>query len=563
MASTRTISIYLLKPEIRSARAALKDEIGELREHVVAAGETVGTLFVSEGDQSPPDWVKFLADVTEPRVEDLTRSLSALLLIEASGRWFAIAFGYGRRLLDPDVYERDFGLKCALNGVDPKLLRGAEARTFDDYALHTLRQLSRLSTIGSLELNTDRELVVSLAGQLDDPNLGKRIDGRDAVRITAEIQPDQLHSKCGELLAMSEKTDYQETFPFFDTIRRVSDPGEIARLEGWAFSALGQQKFEEFDLFPPQILSEEIVAFRFKSSAGKPTEVIEPDSHLLAHPIRGPQSSKGVKAKLERFRLRGIDGNGDVVDEWSFLECLHWEHKEGDAVYVLDGGEWYRIKQSLVAEVETFAKELKPSGISWPRATNKQHEDEYNAAAAAALGFALLDRRLVTLPGQTSIEPCDLFTAQRQFVHVKHRKGGSAPLSHLFAQAVVAAQCFTLEPEFRAKFSQKLEAAKPGFGAHSPENAVVGEYEVVLAMITTPSARGNVAEELPFFSKVVLRLAVRQLTAMGFKVSVDAIPTKVVVPTGRTTDLTKKLGLRPIKIPPGPPRQQVAPIKKK
>lgn len=532
MARTHTLSVYLLKKQIDSAARALKEEYFEnLEEHALIAGETTGTLYVNEGEESSPDWVKFLAGVTEPPVSYQSRSVSAILILEASGRLFAITYGYGRRLLDPEAYERDFGLLCAMNSVDPAKLRGAEARTFDEFALHTLRQISRLSTIGSLEIDTNRELVISMEGQLEDPELGKRIDGRDAVRITAELTPDELQKKCEELLRESEKKDYRTRFPFFDTIKRVRDPVEIRRLEQRAMSALGQHRLPEFDLFPPQIVTGDIVAFEF-SLNGRSTRVFEPHSGLLSSVLRGPQSPQQVRSKLERVYLRGLDGNGEVVDEWSFFRCLHWEHSDGAAVFVLDGGQWYRIAPNLVAEVEAFAAEMKSSGIAWPPATSKEEEGDYNASAATSLDCALLDaKHLVRLPGQTPVEPCDLFTAQRQFVHVKRRKGGSAPLSHLFMQAVVSAEGFVKEEKFRQALRRALEKVKPGYGIYSPDEIRARDYRIVLGMIAKPGT-GNIAEGLPFFSKVTLRLAVMQLTSMNFEVFVDTIPIKDVVPTG-------------------------------
>jgi uncharacterized protein (TIGR04141 family) len=68
----------------------------------------------------------------------------------------------------------------------------------------------------------------------------------------------------------------------------------------------------------------------------------------------------------------------------------------------------------------------------------KDHEAvavSYNERAAFAHGYYLLDKKLVkSTRTTTAIELCDLLTSNREFVHVKHRKGGSAGLSHLFSQ---------------------------------------------------------------------------------------------------------------------------------
>jgi uncharacterized protein (TIGR04141 family) len=544
MTALNAASIYLLKDTVKADPAAFKDDPAALRAHAVAAGETVGTLYVQVGDDSPPDWVKALAPVTVPALEDTTHSLGAVLILPAGGRRFAVAFGSGRHLLDPDAYVRDFGLLCALNGVDPEQLRGAEARTFDDYALHTLKQLSRLSDLASLELNTEKELVVALSGRLEDSSLGIKVDGRDAVRLTAEIDLAELHLKCTRLFELSQKTAYKDRFPFRDRIRRVTDRTKIGDLNKQAFSRLGQQKFAEFDLFPPQVVSDEIVIFAAKSKGSTRTKFAEPEPQHLKYAIRGPQPPEAVERLLKGRCLEGLNGSGEVVEEWTFKECLHWEFIAGGVTYVLDAGSWYEIDSGWVADVEAFVGNLVPSGIDWPAAQTEQNEDEYNDDAAAALGHALMDQRFVKLKGQTKVEACDLFAAPARFIHVKKRKGGSGPLSHLFAQALVSAEGFVMVPEFRVLLAELLEESKSGYGQFSPADVDPSKYEVVLALITTPGAKGNVVKKLPFFSKVTLRLAVTRLESMGFKVFVDPIVTQF-----KTTGPAKKA---PKKATPSP-----------
>lgn len=52
----------------------------------------------------PPRWKTYLAPhVAEPIDDIYTASASAVLLFEASDRLFAVTFGGGRHLLEPDV----------------------------------------------------------------------------------------------------------------------------------------------------------------------------------------------------------------------------------------------------------------------------------------------------------------------------------------------------------------------------------------------------------------------------------------------------------------------------
>jgi uncharacterized protein (TIGR04141 family) len=123
---------------------------------------------------------------------------------------------------------------------------------------------------------------------------------------------------------------------------------------------------------------------------------------------------------------------------------------------VLDGGRWYRIGQRFANDIEQFIQNLGPSGLGLPSALRGETEGNYNERVASVNGLALLDKRLIRIAGQSAIEACDLFSSDGHFIHVKHRKGGSAPLSHLFGQALVSAECLVREPEFRTKLRESL-----------------------------------------------------------------------------------------------------------
>lgn len=71
-------------------------------------------------------------------VKEPADALNVVLLVKASKRLFALTFGSGRHLLEYGAYERNFGLRVALNLVDPDQIRSAQSRTFVDTALQIL-----------------------------------------------------------------------------------------------------------------------------------------------------------------------------------------------------------------------------------------------------------------------------------------------------------------------------------------------------------------------------------------------------------------------------------------
>jgi uncharacterized protein (TIGR04141 family) len=517
-----------LKPGVTGPRDALREDVDALTEHAFAAGDGGsagnGVLYMAPMQEREPDWVALLRPATSPPVAARSQSTSAVLVLPAAGRWFAITFGYGRTLLDAASYERRFGLKVTLNAVNASQLRGAQARTFNDHALHTRRQVSKLSRIEALELDVERDLVVALGGTLADDQLGRRIDGRHAVRLTAELDAAMLATRCGELLAESQKNRYRADFPWIDTIEEVVDPAEIADLESRAAELLGRRSFSNFDLYPSELVTDEIVSYRVWPSHGG-LVVIEPDANrLLGLAINVPMSGPMARTAAEHHKLVAVDAQGDAVARWSFWDCLHLELTLAGRRVVLDDGHWYRIQKAFADEVDAFAARLTASSLSLPPAERDEKEGTYNERAAQGAGYALLDQKTITLPGRTAIEACDLFGPRGQLVHVKRRKGGSSPLSHLIGQAAVSAGLLLNERAFRDELRNRLSVAHPGFERLVGEPALARDHPIVLALITNTAATGRVATELPFFTKVFLRQNVRPLINMGFAVHVDEIP---------------------------------------
>jgi uncharacterized protein (TIGR04141 family) len=522
MSRTYTVSIYLLKEEVSEAREALREDAGELNQHAFSAGGAEGVVFVAPTEETEPDWVELLRPATRPPVEQRTHSPRAVLVLHTSGRWFAATFGQGRTLLDPRRYVRRFGLRVALNTVDPARLRSAQARTFNDYVLQTMRQVSRLSRVEALELDVERDLVTALGGILSDEALGRRIDGRDAVRLTAQLDAAGLVKKCSRLLTASKATRYKQEFPWIDTIEEVTDPEAIDELESRIAERLGQGKFTGVDLFPPELVTEEIVEYRVWPEHGGQV-VIEPDGRLLRLAIPRVMSGKDARQALEHNRLVAQDASGSEVARWPFWDCLHAEVLHQATRVVLDDGRWYRVQKRFADNVDKFAAKLRPSGLRLPSAKREEQEGNYNARAAGDGGFALLDKRTIKLPNRSPIEACDLFSGSGHLVHVKRRKGGSSPLSHLIGQASVSATLLLDEREFRDGVRKELKQARAGFEQKLAEPALAADHPIVLALITNASATGKIADALPFFTKVFLRQNVRQLQDMGFEVFLDEI----------------------------------------
>lgn len=139
-----------------------------------------------------------------------------------------------------------------------------------------------------------------------------------------------------------------------------------------------------------------------------------------------------------------------------------------------------------------------------------------------------MDRNTVTFPGERGpVEVCDIFTAQRQLVHVK-RGLDAHDLSHLFMQGLNSAGLFRNMPYFREQTRAKLADLRPALVDLVPEDKPQRDsFEVVYAIITPETER--VPTRLPFFSRLSLVRCAEQLDDIDFRVSVRGVAVPNIV----------------------------------
>src|SRR5947209_5934444 len=155
-------------------------------------------LFLAKPEERQPLWVDFLKKgFPRLKIPDNV-SNSAVLIVKVKHRrrdcYFAFTFGFGRFLLRPGSYERNYGLRVALNTIyphrkeneelDPIRLRSVDSKTVAANTLRTRRQADRRTSFETFDVDVQRDLLTGLTGQpLDDRRWGTRITGSDALYL--------------------------------------------------------------------------------------------------------------------------------------------------------------------------------------------------------------------------------------------------------------------------------------------------------------------------------------------------------------------------------------------
>ena len=513
-----TLRVMLIKAGVTDNKAIFNDLDSLKHVKLVAAVPFKGVFAWRKQGMNVPSWLAFVKPHLDGSIDDLKNaSTAAVLLIEAEKRRFAFTFGHGRNLLNPEAYERDFGLRVALNTVSPSKIRSVDCRNFEELTIQTRRQTSRASSLDSFAVNVTQDLFRQIMGEPTDEKFAKRLAGSDGLMIATPIVLPDLAKKCKELLAAYTSKEYQKRgFAFIDHLHRERDPVRVAVLDDLLVKALAGNRFDAMHMAPPEPIDMQDVDKFVYSAAQKAAPYDELEVTDLVNELGG--TAEVTLASLKHQKVGVRYGNGDYSDlRWSAYRTLVFETDHSGSHYVLTCGEWFEVHKSFVKTVAKRVQELsKAATLQLPAAKTGDSEGAYNTSVQKSCGYVLLDKQCSRAMG-SAIEVCDLLTPQKQFIHVK-RKTRSATLSHLFSQGVISADCFLDDEQYRKEIKTLVAKSNAKLAA-SIENdrPKTSDYEVVYAILC--KATTNWPLSLPFFSQLNLMNAADHLSRMQYKVS--------------------------------------------
>jgi uncharacterized protein (TIGR04141 family) len=123
---TTPLSIYLLKREINTSTRVLK--LHNAKSHPVEIEGTTSVLHLQSPTSNPPTFAQLFTANDQLDGIDLgtNQSTGAVLELHHAGNTFFVAFGNGFHMIEMGFMVADFGLKTALNLVEPKDIRGID-----------------------------------------------------------------------------------------------------------------------------------------------------------------------------------------------------------------------------------------------------------------------------------------------------------------------------------------------------------------------------------------------------------------------------------------------------
>lgn len=430
-------------------------------------------------------------------------------------RMFAVSFGYGKNLLKSELLERRFGLMVALNSIKVDEIRSVDTNSMEANPLNNRTQASILSNIGNFNIDVEKDLLKAVTGKAEIEQEGDILQGTLSGADSLAVSTDKLYNSLDSFLKacynqyISE--NYRTNFEWVDHIQNIKDNDLTKDLDNSLIENINSDEPEKLWISIPEIINyQEPFFFKLKTE--------EHYDDLDINILKKEFSSAFILSNAKNRRIICSREDNNIIGIWPVYRCLYTEIEKNNKLYILNDGKWYQVEQEFVNTVNSVYSNAIISNIELPIYESNEVEKNYNERTCRQNpdNCFLMDRKLISYGG-SEIEFCDIFTKEKQFIHVK-KYNGSAVLSHLFAQGLVSAESF-FDKKFRHLVNEKLEG---DFKVDEIGDILPGEYEIVYAIAKGGTENGKLPD-IPFFSKVSFRIAKNRLEKYGYKVSVIGI----------------------------------------
>ena len=512
------LTIYLAKEDFPAADQVLKPNAARFEISVALNGQQLGSLFLMRTKSKPPPWAGFFHKIVDPEQIGFNKSTGALLTIRDQDRLFLLTFGQGRHLIRPGCIETNFGLRSALNLLQPESIRSIDKSSLEALPKQAREQSGVAVGLQFFGIDVERDLLRAITGTPKHPLLGLRIFGGDPLKISVNIELQEVKPLLQSILRSYDDESYKfGPFSWIDHIGEVKDKDLTDQLDHELVTKINERALDNTWLCAPQLIEwDRVVGFKY--SMGRRA--------LRYHDTRIEEwlevlGKEPIDAQIIRKRkIRCVDSDDYTVFEDTVYRFLYAEIWHEGTAHILNAGKWYAVDRGYAETVEREYRAIQAKAYERDLLVyDDETETAYNKRLAASnpLEFVLMDSDNISLPGAASlVEPCDLYRSGKELIHVK-RYGGSSVLSHLFNQGLVSGELLQRDREFREKLNEKLPAAlKMASPKRMPDR---GEYTVVYAIISEQEEGLTV----PFFSKISLKHAVARLEAFGFNVRLAKI----------------------------------------
>ncbi|WP_404467344.1 DUF6119 family protein [Planococcus rifietoensis] len=589
--SRKNLNIYLLNGNLGGLNNYLREEFQDeklVSKHLIKNSEMgseieTGIIRVLKESLDPPPWIKYVNEISKKKAVNIPKKTSVkcviLLRVRAAvnSKVFALTFGNGDLLLNPDYIVSDFGLKLSKSLLTVDEISSIDSMSIDRKIFNTRKQSStvlmaeKLSDYGTH--NIVKKIYGSFKGATDDFQKPFFLGGSGGLQFTGEVD---LLTELGPLLsnfgkAYDEYSDKSKKFVLADNLIPVAGKNEKIELD----KMLGQKildiiespKFDKRSTSTLKISPQEIfdindfngffiTGLGYKSSQITSAfdideiDYLERFSRQLKNQKRNVQ---GILTKLKSDEILKKSVNHSENEKISSVyKAINFETQYKEKYYILISGKWYELDRDfykqIKEDVDSIPSLSSVNGLEFIRFSKSLHkenkessEGKYNEDFAAKASILMMDKvnynigaekkREYGFKPNSVIELCDLFyhtPKTIQFIHVKRHAGGAAGTSHLLSQSLVSAQTFNNDKENVINYINKeitKNNIKSSKFSYMPLKDQQQQKQVVLAIIDeNADSKIKNSKMLSLLEMISLRENMMILKSLGYDYYLNFIP---------------------------------------
>lgn len=516
MAKSRSFSIYLLKENYNPSNSLKEEHTLELLQEEDTDLPEEAVMYISDRPVRTP-WWKSYWNINKNLIQT---QKGALVFLKLNENWVALTFGSTYHQLKDEAFEYDFGIKTTLNALDPKKIKSTDILQPEN-AKRQRVQSPTASELNFFQLNNDETILKKMTGAVrqEYQELFKNITGGNNIRVSSNLQADEITELCEELITIYNKEDYKTSFPELQNIVPVKDPTILNQLNNILVEAFNQDPAPmELVLAIPEIFDYE-TDYKVKYSGEGKSDLEFADVYIKGY--REYLLDRQVEEinSIEKFlshKLKIVDDNDILIKEYSIYKSILFDCDYSDNVYHLCDGEWYLIQKDFIQKLSDILDPLFITEHNYLHQCDHKREDEYNNSVRDAFTEVIcLDKENISPNGQYKVEPCNLIFIDNDYLELAHIKIStrSASLSHLFNQGVNSVELLRVNEEAQNKL---LDLVQENDNMESFIRE--GKYRVSYGIISKKVNKKS--NGLPIFSRISLLRIVNTLKMMNIPVQI-------------------------------------------
>jgi uncharacterized protein (TIGR04141 family) len=529
LSPTRRQTLYLLtdiEPTLEGLRTALDDDGIREQGYQLATPTSlpVPALLAYGSAPSDADWCADARITTGLPISFTDHRSGAVLLVAVDDQVYGITYGAGRWLLRDECKDQRFGLRYAVRQLDPRHIN----RLVQRFPASRGRQDSVLVPGGlpiwCYGLEAYAGIVGHIGGELKTTDLttgtrgrrGVRIDGAAGLNLRLGVKPGALIGDIRAIAAICRNRAPDPALEPIENIVPISSGALADDLDADLEELLGWPESQAAEYLSPVVPTAMLDTFLASQSlviriGSTPIHAGNLDLDDILRRTRSQRDGRRLAAlRSGHVHLFADPGADEPLGSSRAINWLEATLTRGSRQLFLADGTWYEIGAAYIGSIRRQVQDLISAvpSLDLPAWDPAHDERRYNQHVQdVRAGYVNLDRNLVRagLHEDTGFEPCDLLGPDNELIHVK-RARGSAPLSHLFSQALVSMQTLANNAEARADFIAKV-------CDHAKGRTLPADFQpkkVTLAILLKDGERLSCDTLFPF-SQVTLAHTAREL----------------------------------------------------